>query len=355
MKPLHSTLSLLIACAALATTSSDVTAQGDEGAPPTDAAAEPAKPPATDAREAASAAYKEGRQAFEAGEFNRALEAFRQSYGLVQSPNSHLMIAKSLHELGEHVEAYKEMVAAEQEADQAAAENDAYIDTLNAAREVLSELRSAVGLVRLTVVGGHADLPEGSTITIGGQDVPRQAWDAPFVAAPGSIAIVLRTPNGTTEQTVSVSAGDDLAIPLERPAAAAPPPDPDEGGEWFEENRMLMAYIAGGVGAAGLITFGIFGGMTLSTYGDLDDTCPDGNCPVGSQEDIDAGQTYQTVANVGLVIGLVGAAASATLFLLPMLTGSDEGASEEEMAAARRHPPLTIGVGPGALTIGGHF
>ena len=112
---------------------------------------------------------------------------------------------------------------------------------------------------------------------------------------------------------------------------------------------------AGGVGAAGLITFGIFGGMTLSTYGDLDDTCPDGNCPVGSQEDIDAGQTYQTVANVGLVIGLVGAAASATLFLLPMLTGSDEGASEEEMAAARRHPPLTIGVGPGALTIGGHF
>ncbi|MBW2453340.1 MAG: hypothetical protein JRI68_02465, partial [Deltaproteobacteria bacterium] len=264
MRQFHSRLSLLLTCAALATTSGSVAAQGTEGPDPTaDPAAtpeetgEPEQPADVDPREAASAAYKEGRAAFEAGEFDRALELFRQSHGLVQSPNSRLMVAKTLEQLGQPVEAYQEMVAAEQEAVAAAEANDAYIDTLNAAREVLAQLRSAVGLVRVTVVGGHEDLPMGSTIFIGGREESPTEWNDPYVAARGSITITLTTPDGVTEQTVSISAGDDLAVPLEPPASGEPPTDPDEGGfgEWFEENRVMAAYIAGGVGAAGLITF----------------------------------------------------------------------------------------------------
>ena len=362
MRLLHTNLSMLLTCLAVATTSADVGAQGAEADPaadpaatpdgtPGDTAEAPPEEPAADPRETASKAYREGRAAFEAGEFDRALELFRSSHQVHQSPNSRLMIAKTLHELGQPVEAYKEMVAAEQEAVAAAKANDAYIDTLNAAREVLAQLRSGVAVMRVTVVGGHTDLPPGSSISINGLDLPTAEWGEPIALAPGATTITLTTIDGVTEQTLSLAAGDDQATALERPVADTPvEPEGDGFGEWFEENRETAAFVAGGVGAAGLITFAIFGGMTLSSYGDLDDSCPGGNCPTGSQDDIDSGQTYQTVANVGLVVGLVGAAASATLFLLPTILGSDD-----DTEAARRRLPLTVGIGPGSLTIGGSF
>jgi hypothetical protein len=76
------------------------------------------------------------------------------------------------------------------------------------------------------------------------------------------------------------------------------------------------------VGVAGLATFAIFGLMSNSTFNDLKSACPpsNGGCPAsaGKSGEISSGQTQQTVANVGLVVGLVGIAAGATFFVLSM-------------------------------------
>lgn len=76
------------------------------------------------------------------------------------------------------------------------------------------------------------------------------------------------------------------------------------------------AYVAGGVGAGGLVTFAVFGVLARSTYNDLQNQCSGGPCPPDKAGEIASGRTAQTVANVGLVLGVLGAGAGATLFVL---------------------------------------
>jgi hypothetical protein len=78
------------------------------------------------------------------------------------------------------------------------------------------------------------------------------------------------------------------------------------------------AYVAGGVGLVGLTTFAIFGALEKSSYNDLQDACHGGPCPPEKADDISTGRSRQTIANVGLVAGLVGAAAGAVLFVVSM-------------------------------------
>jgi len=47
----------------------------------------------------------------------------------------------------------------------------------------------------------------------------------------------------------------------------------------------------------------------------LKNTCPSG-CPSGKQNEVDSGILQQTIANIGLGVGIVGVAAGATMFLL---------------------------------------
>ena len=96
------------------------------------------------------------------------------------------------------------------------------------------------------------------------------------------------------------------------------------------------AYVAGGVGVAGLAVFTIAGLVSQSTYSDLEDSC--GNGPCSSQDDIDkidSGRSQQTIANVGLVVGLLGIGAGVTLFVLSL--GGNK--SEAKTGQARALPP----------------
>jgi hypothetical protein len=105
------------------------------------------------------------------------------------------------------------------------------------------------------------------------------------------------------------------------------------------------AYVAGGVGVAGLATFGIFGAMSNSAYNSLDSSCPNHACPPGKQSDVDAGKRDQTIANVGLVVGVVGLGAGVTLFIV-----SGHGKQEKAGSEAMR-----VAVGPGSVGVDGRF
>ena len=67
---------------------------------------------ATDADKArAQEFYKSGAMSFEFRRWGDALRKFRESYAVVRSPNTHLMIARALAELGQKTEAFNELVA----------------------------------------------------------------------------------------------------------------------------------------------------------------------------------------------------------------------------------------------------
>jgi hypothetical protein len=102
--------------------------------------------------------------------------------------------------------------------------------------------------------------------------------------------------------------------------------------------------IVGSVGVAGFVMFAVAGSMSKATYSSLEKDCGAGPCPSSRAEDISAGRTQQTLANVGLVIGAVGVAAGATLLVLSM--GKNKSA-----------PAATTGlvVGPGYVGVNGTF
>lgn len=98
--------------------------------------------------------------------------------------------------------------------------------------------------------------------------------------------------------------------------------------------------VAFAVGAAGLATFGVFGGMALAKDSKLQDCSP--TC---LQSEADKESTYAAVADVGLAVGLVGAAIGTWLWL------SDDG----EDASAQRRGQVRALLAPGVVGLHGEL
>ena len=80
--------------------------------------------------------------------------------------------------------------------------------------------------------------------------------------------------------------------------------------------------------------------MSNAKYNDLEDACPNGRCASDQQSKIDDGRLYQTLANVGLVVGVVGVGASVTLFVLSSSGPSEHKAARLELRAGLRSVEL---------------
>jgi hypothetical protein len=307
-----------------------------------------------DQLKAAQKTFEVANDLFDAGRYEEAITAFRASYDIVASPNSRLMVARSLRELGRLDEAYQEFEASLADA-KAAAAKDAkkYTKTVAAVEAEIATLRQRVAIVRLELT--HA--PSGTTVKAGDRTIEGAALGRPLLFAPGEIVISARGPGGeTAEQKVQLVGGTEQTVRLDLsggpqpPPAAAPaaqggppPAEASVGTDGGGPPLRTLGLVAGGIGVLGLATFAVFGSLNNSKFDDLESSCQaDGTCATEKQDDIDTGRTYQTVANIGLVVGAVGVAAGATLFVL--------GSSSER--AAR---PVHVAVGPGRIAIGGRF
>jgi hypothetical protein len=336
-----------LATAAVFTTSMSSHAQGV----PVEQATEEQK---TAAREN----FTKGKEAFDAKKYEEALTALRASYDVVASPNSRILIAQCLEALGKPVEAFAEAEAVATQAQAAAAADPKYEETAKAAGALRDALRNKVGLVTVRVTGTPA---AGAALSVEGRDIPRDQWEKPIAVTPGTVTVTL---TGAPSQQVAVAAGAEASVELGAAPPPPPPPPPDEvevssSDNWFMQNRLPIGIAAGGVGVAGMLLFGIFGGMASSTYSDLEDQCPGGVCSPDLESDADSGRTYQTVANVSLVIGIVGVAAGAGLIVWDLVdpaTTGDEGGEADgstEQATAIVRPQLVVG--PGAIGLRGSF
>jgi hypothetical protein len=313
---------------------------------------------ATDAqKKEAGESFQRGAKAFEAGSYEQALRDFETSYGAVASPNSHLMLARALVKLNRLGEAYRHFEETVTESQAAASLDKKYAAAGDAATVELQDLKTKVGTIQVTVSGaGPNDILE-----VEGRTIDRAHWGDPVIVAPGTVKVVLRSGDvgGESAKEVNVAAGAtanvDLA-PTMAPTAA--PPSSEAHAELDTSkgmNKRTLAYIAGGVGVAGVLTFAIFGAMNNSKFGDLEDQCTDNVCPKDLESDADSGRTYQTVANVGLVVGVVGLGAGTVLYLL---SNNDERAGASSASAPTRKKPARlprVDVGLGWVNVAGSF
>jgi hypothetical protein len=281
----------------------------------------------------ATAHFIVGKRALESHDWENAVSELYASLEEVDSPNARLELARALRDSGKLAEAWTEFGRAAETATKLAPNEERYAKTAEAASSERQDVAGKLAFVEVTVTHAPAD----ATLKVGDRTVVADDWSAPFPVLPGAIDVVVASAAGAelARRTVNVSVGQSTPVSLdaqpppsgagkattdtsddEKPEPAAQPlaPPPDAS----PKNRKSLrtaAYVTGGVGVAGLATFAVFGLLSNSTYNDLKSACPHG-CPPDKQNEVDSGITQQTVANVGLAVGLFGLAAGTTLFLL---------------------------------------
>jgi hypothetical protein len=303
-------------------------------------------------KQQATERFQAGSTAFQAGRFEEARSAFEASYGTVASPNSHLMLARTLVKLGRLGEAHAQLESTVQEAEAAAAHDPKYREAGETAKTELAELNTKVGMVEVRTSPAQAS----AKLRLEGRELDVAAASRPIAVTPGKVTVELVNGATSEQRVVDVTAGGsavaDFAGPAAPPAAqpAATSTEQTASGEVSSKsvNKRTLAYIAGGVGVAGLVTFAIFGAMNNSKFSDLEDQCKDKVCPTKLEDDADTGQTYQTIANVGLFVGVIGLATGGALFYLSTKDKAPE-------ASARRSTTPRLGLGPGSITLSGRF
>jgi hypothetical protein len=295
-------------------------------------------------RAGAQKTFEAGSKLYDTKHYGEALAAFRASYQIVASPNSRLMIARCLRDLGKNAEAYREYDAV---AAEAARGGERYKSSAEAATEERDELKAKLAFLTVHV----ADAPAGTSVKVGETAVAAADLGVALPFEPGQMVVTAANEGASARADVTLTAGaaSDVELRLAKPESAPPPavvvapaPVPVAPPAPSTSPLRTWSYVAGGVGIAGFATFAIFGAMTSSKYSSLQSACPGGRCPAGKQGDVDSGKTDQTVANVGLGVGIVGLVAGGTLFFLSTRHHDDVGT-------------VQIGVGPRSATLSGRF
>lgn len=299
-------------------------------------------------REQAQSRFIKGRSLYTAKKYDAALAELNASLDIVASPNTRLYIGRCLRDMGRTVPAYVELGRAAVEANELVHEDVRYEQAAIAARDERAQLEPKIGFVEVTVDHAGPD----TTLRMSGDEVRRGGWSEPVPVPPGDVAVVVETPgHAPITQTVTIKAGERKAMSLDAGAAESVEPantanaTGDTKSEGLRKMARPLAFASAGVAVAGLATFIVGGLMANSTYSDLERACGSGPCPPGREGDISAGQTQQTLANVGLGVFAVFGAASTTLFVI----SSRNARSPAEGATAR------LGAGPTYLSVRGTF
>jgi hypothetical protein len=300
----------------------------------------------------ATALFVKATELFKVKKFSAALEEFRASYALVPSPNSHLYLARCLSFSGDARAAWIEF---DRTAGEAAASGPKYAQTHDSAVLERDELGATLGLV--TVVAPYADA--ALSIRIAGREVPSDRWGKPYPVDPGSVEVIVQAPGKPPlQQTVTVGRGERRDVNLEAAAPAGAPPSAVVVVEKKSSIGPLRigAFVAGGVGLVGFGLFAAGGVLSSNTYSDLKTLCMNQQgCPLGNRaivnQKISSGETQQTLADVGLGIGIAGIATGVALFALSTRRPVSDAAEASRGGALTAEPV----VGPSWIGARGSF
>lgn len=234
----------------------------------------------------------------------------------------------------------------------------AFKDALDAARAEVGAVSARVASVVISVDGA----PPNAEVTIDGDSVPNAALGLGRPVDPGQHVVKAKADGYLpTEVTFTVAeagkAEAKLKMEKDPNAVVAPPPPggempPPQGGEKGGSTNKTLAFAAFGVGAAGLLVGGITGIVAVGKKSDLNGQCIDGKCPATAQDTIDSYNTMGTLSTVGFIIGGVGVAAGAVLWLTAPKSASGALAAPRTATNSRWISPY---VGPGAAGVTGRF
>jgi len=297
--------------------------------------------------------FLEGRKIYDAGgPYPTALEKFKTSYDTVASPNSLVYVARCQAKLGQSKEAWKTFKRVMVEADaKAAAGETKYQQTRDSAAHEIIDVQNQIGIINVTVNSTDPN----AVARVNGTPLPKEDWGQDYAVDAAPVELTLEVPNSdTATQRITLKKGERQVITLnpgpahntQQPITNNPPPK--RGKTPF----LPVAIAFGVVGVGGMVMFAVGGAMSSSTFSELQDKCgTNGPCSDHTNDTlIDDGKTQQTIANVGVTIGAIGLATSATFFILAATVKPKAQATTGEI-----EPEVGLDVGPTWLGLHGSF
>ncbi|WP_438010151.1 hypothetical protein WME89_16740 [Sorangium sp. So ce321] len=190
--------------------------------------------------------------------------------------------------------------------------------------------------------------PAGTVVKRDGRVVDGAQLGAGVPVDPGEHVVSTQAPGGAAWETrIQLAEGEKKQVELQVNGASTPAPSGASG-------RRTAAFIAGGVGVAGLVLGGVTGALTLGKKSVVEKHCGSG---IGSSDEtacdqtgIDASESASTtglVSTIGFGVGLAGLGAAAVLFLTEPKQG--EAAAG---AASRQIRAGVLAAGPEGVVLG---
>jgi hypothetical protein len=270
-----------------------------------------AESPATDPASAKDekARFAEAVRLYKANDYAQALPEFEALASETGSPNARLYVGYCYAGLERPADAY----AAFELAARSAGSDERYAETRTAALSELSNLTLHIAKIVVSPV----EQPPGLVVKVDGVVLAPEAFGSHRVFPPGDHHVeATALDRDPVVQNVHVDAGETKTVTLYFPKRdVVPTPNPTTAHDDAGKATLRTAgFVAAGVGGAGLIAFVVGGLEARSAYNELKHECGANPCSDNAhQQLVDRGKSWQTVANVGLVVGGVGAAASGTL------------------------------------------
>lgn len=228
---------------------------------------------------AARAHFQSGTAYFETGDYESALREFQRAYDMSQRP--------------------------------------ALLYNIYLAQERLNQLAPAADALE-RYLAAVPDDPRHGTLALRLENIRRriaeqQTTGAATGTGTGTGAATATGTGAATGTGTATGTGAGPSIPEEPPSSGPP----------------LGAIIAFSAGGAGLVTFGIFGALALSEDSSLASSCGADAGRTCTDDQVSTLKTYSLVADLGLTVGVIGAALGAVLLFT---AGGDDHAEARPTA-----------------------
>jgi hypothetical protein len=300
-------------------------------------------------RQAARKLAEDGVAALQNGDTATAVQKLEKAHQMLKVPSVALWSARALIKRGQLVEAAERL----RDAQRLPGSGDAAVQE-QARRDAEHELAELTPRIPSLVISVENAEPQAVNVTLDGAVVPAALLGEERPVNPGAHRV--EAARGAQRTSVEVTLGEaehkEAKLGFEAPTApsSAPKQAPPQALAARAPQSHTLAYVALGVGGAGLLLGGVTGALALGKKSSLDDdpACKDGQCTYAVQDDVSSLRTFRTVSTIGFVAG--GALAATGIVLLVVGDSSTSAAMGAHNASG-----LALRLGPSSVRVSGSF
>jgi hypothetical protein len=283
----------------------------------------------------------QGVQLADAGKCPEAIEKLQRAESLHHAPTILGRLGECQVAVGQLVEGTENLNSVVREP-LAANAPQVYRDAQSRAQKVLATATPKIAHLTISVAPPDAK----PTVTVNGKPIPAALIGAERPTNPGTVEVsatadgykaagtsVTLAEGGHQELTLTLEKDPNAVAALPPVAPGTPPPAPVIAAppEAAPKKPNTLAYVALGVGGAGLLVGTVTGVIALGKAGD----CPNKVCK--SQSDLDGAKSMATISTVGFGVGVVGVALGTVLLVI-----GNKSEAPPAQATAHYQPKLSL-------------